>query len=479
MPVVLPHPTITVIPVEGTSSPTDEFPSLASITFRDRVGGVAANRQPNELRQRDLTLRDRVNRLIADMNVLATGVGGSLAFIPRDGSLPLAGNLDFATTYLPINLPAPVAAGHATNKTYVDTLIAALTAQITAITSGTASLLRSGTLPMLGNLDFGNFRGINAVNPINPTDLVNLQTMQAALAPFGNGVLTQFNVGAATGFTTGIVNNGGGSYTWAVPKTGILVMLVVSGGGGGGGGGGGDDSTNDGGGAGGGGQGGGYALVFVPVIAGQTIAIQVGSGGTAGASGGNSATGGTGGTGGTSTVTINGVPYAVLGGIGGTGGIGADTVGGHGPGGIGGNGPAGAFSAAGTAGGNGGRGGGDGGTVECTAGDGGSPAVGFVATPGIGGLRGANTAPEIYRTGGGGGGGGVAPITGTALLGVTLKSIGGNGGNGGPNVGNATAGTAGAVGGGGGGGGGGEENNSFVAAAGAVGGAGTIVLGFF
>lgn len=318
MPVVIPNPNVTLIPSEGTSSPTDEFPSLASITFRDRVGGLAANRQPNELRQRDLTLRDRVNKLVSNMNVLSTGVGGGLAFVPRDGSAPLAGHLDFANVYLPINLPNCTADGHAARKLYVDTVIAALQNQINAINAGSASLLRDGTLAMLGALNFGNFQGINLANPTTALHAVNKQFMEAAIAAALAGI----------GVAVTTINSGSGSFVIPAGAATWLGYLDAAGGGGGGGGGG---INNDG--AGGGGAAGqlvGLPFLFLP---GDVVGYAIGIGGSN--ANGDSPGNRIGQTGGTTTITIDRggdqlFEVRLTGGLGGIGGGFANNDGGEG-----------------------------------------------------------------------------------------------------------------------------------------------------
>jgi hypothetical protein len=91
----LPNSNIDAVPAESPTQ-TDPFPALDPITTFDLVGPTAANRSPNALKQRDFTLRDRVNLLVANMNHISTGdaVDSAILFLPRDGSNPMTGDLD-------------------------------------------------------------------------------------------------------------------------------------------------------------------------------------------------------------------------------------------------------------------------------------------------------------------------------------------------------------------------------------------------
>lgn len=77
---------IAVVPVEGDAA----FPANEAIIPLDSVGPSASNRQHQTGRTRDVILRDRVNKLIAAVNLIGTGVG---LYLPLDGSGTMAGNL--------------------------------------------------------------------------------------------------------------------------------------------------------------------------------------------------------------------------------------------------------------------------------------------------------------------------------------------------------------------------------------------------
>jgi hypothetical protein len=64
---------ISEIPPAAASNmdlPAQEFPTIPRIVTTDLVGPLAANKQEKALERRDLTLRDRVNRLINNNNLL-------------------------------------------------------------------------------------------------------------------------------------------------------------------------------------------------------------------------------------------------------------------------------------------------------------------------------------------------------------------------------------------------------------------------
>ncbi len=90
----LPNTNIAVVPPEA---PEDaEFPTPDPINTFDLVGPTAANRQPGAFKTRDLTLRDRVNLLVANMNDISTGDPNDslIKFLPRDGTNPMTADLD-------------------------------------------------------------------------------------------------------------------------------------------------------------------------------------------------------------------------------------------------------------------------------------------------------------------------------------------------------------------------------------------------
>jgi len=90
----LPQVSIGAVPQESAALGAD-YPSLSAINVTDLVGPSAANRQPTALRTRDNTVRDRVNRLVENMNYISTGgPGAGMLYLPRDGSLGMTGNLN-------------------------------------------------------------------------------------------------------------------------------------------------------------------------------------------------------------------------------------------------------------------------------------------------------------------------------------------------------------------------------------------------
>ena len=91
----LPNVTIPVVPPEAPEDP--DFPALDPINTFNLVGPTAANRQPNALKTRDFTLRDRVNLLVANMNEISTGEGSAVLFLPRDGTNPMTGDLSMGS----------------------------------------------------------------------------------------------------------------------------------------------------------------------------------------------------------------------------------------------------------------------------------------------------------------------------------------------------------------------------------------------
>jgi hypothetical protein len=90
----LPNSNITAVPPEAPED--DEFPTPDPINTFDLVGPGAANRQPNQFKTRDLTLRQRVNELVENMNEISTGdaTDSGVLFLPRDGTNPMTGDLD-------------------------------------------------------------------------------------------------------------------------------------------------------------------------------------------------------------------------------------------------------------------------------------------------------------------------------------------------------------------------------------------------
>ena len=87
----IPGVPITTVPNEGDST----YPSLVAIKTTESVGPSVANRQPIQLRTRDLTLRDRVNKLIDALTFIGQGAAGTTDYyLPRDGTLAMLADLD-------------------------------------------------------------------------------------------------------------------------------------------------------------------------------------------------------------------------------------------------------------------------------------------------------------------------------------------------------------------------------------------------
>lgn len=114
----LPNTPIATVPSESPGDPA--FPSLVSITVADLVGPLAANRQHNQQKTRTETLRDRVNKIIADLTFIETGGPGSLnAFLPRDGGQAMAAALNFGG-FKGVSAADPTVAQDVATKAYVD-----------------------------------------------------------------------------------------------------------------------------------------------------------------------------------------------------------------------------------------------------------------------------------------------------------------------------------------------------------------------
>lgn len=226
--------------------------------------------------------------------------------------------------------------------------------------------------------------------------------------------------------------------SWTAPAGVTQALLLGCGGGGGGGGGGGilAAGSNSGSAGGGGGAGSNPTLVAVPVTAGASYTVTIGSGGAGGAGISSNGTnrGATGSTGGTTTF---GSLARFFGGGGGTGGTADGTSGGTGgstgagvgffsSGGSGGVGTTGTSGTAGSAAQIGGGGAGGAGAGS-TAGGGGGGGGGGYGTGGAGGAGAANGNGSPGATGGYGAGGGGG---GGADDGVKTGGTGGTGGAG-------------------------------------------------
>lgn len=122
----LPNTPVAVVPAESPGDPV--FPSLTSITVADLVGPLAANRQHNQQKTRTATLRDRVNKIIADLTFIETGGPGTLnAFLPRDGGQAMGAALNFGG-FKGVNAADPTAAQDVATKAYADAAASAVLA---------------------------------------------------------------------------------------------------------------------------------------------------------------------------------------------------------------------------------------------------------------------------------------------------------------------------------------------------------------
>lgn len=270
--------------------------------------------------------------------------------------------------------------------------------------------------------------------------------LPAARTQFGATVWNNrlYVVGGNTGSANQIMYNTAGSSTFTVPA-GVTSITVEAWGAGGGGG-----NGSGGSGSGGAGGGGGFAQADIAVTPGESLTLNIGSGGMKASAASD------GGYGGGFSAVLRGGTYLVQagggGGGGGTQGTGAGGIGGAGGG---------ANAIAGTAGG-GTTGGGGGGLGSGTAG-----AAGTAGTSGIAGNSGA------ANQGGDAGGSGTTCTT-------AVTGRGGNGGTGaGGKGGTATSCSGGGGGGGGrfGGGGGGSAINTTNRGGGGGGGGSSLVTG--
>lgn len=175
---------ISTVPAEGTTDETtEEFPSLEAITTSNLVGPLAANKQPNQLRKRDLTLRDRINLAVGSINDIGQGGSGStVKFLPRDGTNAMTAALDMGTNQIN-SVVDPTAAQDAATKAYVDAADAVLQAQITGLSSDFLPL--DGSDPMTGDLDMGTNQIKNVVDPTLAQDAATKSYVDAATGSTG------------------------------------------------------------------------------------------------------------------------------------------------------------------------------------------------------------------------------------------------------------------------------------------------------
>jgi hypothetical protein len=263
-------------------------------------------------------------------------------------------------------------------------------------------------------------------------------------------------IGGATTVSSQAAFTGSGANSWTVPSGVKSVSAVLVGGGGGGAGSRGDRGEGNTGGA-----GGGLAYGSFVVIPGETLTINVGSGGSPGGSDSD------GGSGGTSSIVRGGT--TLMSASGGSGGVSRSTNS------TSGGTPSWSSSITSSGGGNGGSGGG---ASDNNSGGGGGGAGGYSGNGGAGGNAGSGTA----GSGGGGGGGGATNSGGgysgggVGILGAgsngTAGALNANGGGGsGGNAGTQT------VGGSYGGGGGSRDDDSSGSGVAGASGAARLIWG--
>lgn len=100
-------------------TPGGSFPLLTSITISDLVGPSAANRQPIELGERTLVLREKVNTLVVAMNAITENpnapFSGTNTFLPRNGDEAMLADLDMGAHKI-TNLAAAASANDALRR---------------------------------------------------------------------------------------------------------------------------------------------------------------------------------------------------------------------------------------------------------------------------------------------------------------------------------------------------------------------------
>lgn len=183
----LPNPDMDPVPGPGSL-----YPALVNITTVDLVGPSAANRQELQLEVRTDTLKDRVNKLIANTDYLETVLFGIIrptdaTFLFRDGTLAMTGNLNFGGfkgTSLVMTDPAGTSS-EAANKNYVDAAVSVVGNYV----------LKTGD-NMSGNLVLDNSQGLMGREfalPHTPRYLAYVDAGNVAM--FGDGALVTKLVG--------------------------------------------------------------------------------------------------------------------------------------------------------------------------------------------------------------------------------------------------------------------------------------------
>ena len=244
---VLPNPSISIVPVVGDP----DFPALDSNNVSNLVGPAAANKQPNVLATRTVTDRDRINKLIENMNDISQGEAGTTErYLRRDGSLSMLADLSVGTKKV-VNMAAGTAGTDAVNLSQLGTTLASYllrngtlamtgalnmgTNKITALVAGTAGtdavnvaqlgtllggyLLRNGTQPMTGALAMGTNKITGLVDGVAANDAVTVGQVPALA---GTGSFAGFDI-----LTTP------GAGVWVVPAGVTQIEVQMWGGGGG------------------------------------------------------------------------------------------------------------------------------------------------------------------------------------------------------------------------------------------------------
>ncbi len=236
-------------------------------------------------------VEDAFQEIFTLHNALVTALGPINQYVRRDGSLAMTGMLDGGG-----NKAVGFAPGTVTGDLVTYEQIAGYIAVWNNLQQ--FYIKRDGTTAMAANFNFGGNRGINLADGTAPSDAVNLSqlserihkdgsvAMEGPLDMGGQQIINGSPATADSGFVTlGQLNStiGAGSTLVGYTVPGVSGFIVPAG-------------VNRvrvrawGGGAGGnyeGGGGGAYVETSIPVVAGDSLLITVGAGGTPGGNGGS------------------------------------------------------------------------------------------------------------------------------------------------------------------------------------------------